>query len=329
MAEPQLIDYIKKARQASQTDEQSRALLSKNGWTDAEVNDAFTASSQPEAKPQVQIQVRPQVQAQQQPKIQSQTQPQAQIQIKPQYKPEPKMESMPKTSSNFALKFLVIFIILLIVAGIGYYAILQTNLLENFFGSSATTTTATTAQNNLAEKPAQNTSVAALATVKLASVLQNYDLSKMTVYSFSQTGDTVAYCVPQLSGIKIDCFLNNQKLDNPYNYKPYWIGASPDNKRTVSLFLDPATKQSFIFENKKEGTRYDGTITSPKFSEDSQNFTFIVSGKDNKSFVVLDGKAFSQHDKIYGTPSLSSDKKFVLYGARDGSDLFWIADAVK
>ena len=142
-------------------------------------------------------------------------------------------------------------------------------------------------------------------------------------------GDNAAYCAPKKIDNKIDCFLNNQKLDNPYNYKPYWIGASPDGKRVVSLYLDPATKQSFVFENGKEGARYEGTITSPKFSDNSKSFIFVVMGKDNKNFVVLNVKSFAPHDKIYGIPTFSSDNKYVVYGARDGQDLFWVADKVE
>ena len=43
MAEAQLIDYIKKAKAAGQADDQSRALLLKNGWSEQEINDAFAA----------------------------------------------------------------------------------------------------------------------------------------------------------------------------------------------------------------------------------------------------------------------------------------------
>ena len=51
--------------------------------------------------------------------------------------------------------------------------------------------------------------------------------------------------------------------------------------------------------------------------------------KDNKNFVVLNVKSFAPHDKIYGIPTFSSDNKYVVYGARDGQDLFWVADKVE
>ena len=69
MAEQQLIDYIQKARQANQGDEQSRALLIKNGWTDAEVNDAILALPKTQSQPEP-AEIKPQVQSQ--PQITSQ-----------------------------------------------------------------------------------------------------------------------------------------------------------------------------------------------------------------------------------------------------------------
>jgi hypothetical protein len=67
MAEQQLVDYIKKAQAAGQSDDQSRSLLTKNGWTAEEINDAFTAiTGNVQTKPQ------PQTQPQQQPQLQPQ-----------------------------------------------------------------------------------------------------------------------------------------------------------------------------------------------------------------------------------------------------------------
>jgi len=77
MPEQQLVDYIKKARQAGQSDDQTRALLYKNGWTEAELSDVFSAidqsqpQTQPEAQPQAQPQVKPQAYQQPQPQVQA------------------------------------------------------------------------------------------------------------------------------------------------------------------------------------------------------------------------------------------------------------------
>jgi len=56
MVEQQLIDYIKKAKDAGQQDFQTKSLLLKNGWSDSEINEAFSAISatgQPSVTPQV------------------------------------------------------------------------------------------------------------------------------------------------------------------------------------------------------------------------------------------------------------------------------------
>jgi len=321
MAELQLVDYIKKARQAGQADDQSRALLAKNGWTESEVNDAFLAVNQPQqAKPEAQPQ--------------AQFEPQIKQQPKPQYQPKPEQNNMPqiKPSSHLALKFIIVFSILVIIAGAGYFTAAETGLLQsliNAFSPPVKAPVNSAAENNLPAKNKETAVALNFATKKLAAVLQDYDVSKITVYSFSQAGDEVAYCLPLKNSAKIDCFLNNQKLDNPYSYKPYWISISPDKKRIVSFYSDLAAKKAFIFENGKEGERFDGTIGASQFSNDSQNFLYIVNGRNNKSFVVLDAKAFAPHDKIYGIPSLSLDKKYILYGARDGQDIFWVADATK
>jgi len=316
MAEQQLVDYIQKAKQANQSDDQSRALLSKNGWTDAEINDAFASITQPKVQPQQQPQYKPQPVSQPQP----------------QYDMVQKRKSS-RPISRVLISLIILLVILSAIAGAVYFVFAQkdsiVNSFNNIFSPSKTIAPVTTEPEVQTEvKTTEVPSALNLATARLATVLQDYDISRITVYTFSKTGDNVAYCVPQKNSAKIDCFLNNQKLDNSYSYKPYWIGTSPDGKRLVSLYLDPATKQSFVFENGKEGVRYDGTITAPNFSNDNQSFMYVVVGKDNKSFAVLNNNSFTPHDKIYGTPTLSSDGKYMLYGARDGHDLFWVADSI-
>ena len=78
MSNPQineLVDYIKKAKQAGQSDDQTRQILLKNGWSDAEVAEAFTAIIPVDKPQQQQPQAQPQVVSQ--PKPQSLAQPQA------------------------------------------------------------------------------------------------------------------------------------------------------------------------------------------------------------------------------------------------------------
>lgn len=130
MAEPQLVDYIKKAREAGQADEQSKKLLSQNGWTEAEIKDAFAALEQPKIQPQqAQPQPQQQPQVQQQQKPQPQAQPVTITQAQPQYKPQTQspelamQSNMPKTKkSHLVLKLLVVLIILVVIGGVGYFA---------------------------------------------------------------------------------------------------------------------------------------------------------------------------------------------------------------
>jgi outer membrane biosynthesis protein TonB len=356
MAEQQLVDYIKKAKDAGQTDEQTRALLYKNGWTEAEVAEAFSAG-QPAAQPQVQTQPQPQPQVVAQPKpepqIQPQSKPQQQYQPKPQAQPVFEPEAKPAVAESYGearpepihdkgslgliLKLIMVVLLLAIIGTGGYYAMTQTDLAQNFvtkilsFIPSTTTTTPTTTAQTTTQTPTtttQQTTAPKFITTKLASVLADYDMSKITAFSFSTAGDKVVYCAPSKTTGKTSCFLNDQNLGNSYNFKPYWVGMSPDGKRIIFLYYDSAKKQSFTYENGKEGLRFDGTITSPGFTANSQNFLFVVITPDAKNYVVLNDKPGNMHDKVFTVPTISSDGKFVLYGARDGQDISWFADPI-
>ncbi len=127
MAEQQLVDYIKKAKQGGQSDEQSKALLLKNGWTEAEVSDAFAVLSQPQGRPQTQVQT--QAQAQVKPQSTAQTQPQYQPQPRVQQQPQTRpaqnnvMDNMPKikSGSHLILKLFIVLIIVVLLGGAGYF----------------------------------------------------------------------------------------------------------------------------------------------------------------------------------------------------------------
>jgi hypothetical protein len=151
MAEQQLVDYIKKAREADQADDQTRDLLSKNGWTNVEINEAVMAlvqsqpQIQPEPQPQPQIvsQPQPQPEPEPQPSIddsikvnirtqaqEPQIQPEPQItsqpepQPQPQYQPNFEQNNMPRMRGGFIasfIKILVVLIILVVIGGVGYF----------------------------------------------------------------------------------------------------------------------------------------------------------------------------------------------------------------
>ena len=308
MADQQIVDYIKKVKLTGQSDEQTKSLLLKNGWSEAEVNEAFAS-------------VAPQ---------QPQTQP------KPQYQPQEikatQQSSMPRQrkAGHPILTLLIVLIILVVIGGAGYFVIAQTNLLDNLvniFSPSTEIQDNPIVEDNIIEEEPELPPT--LETVKIATIPEGYDASKITIVGFSNTGEEASYCAQAKVGNAISCFVNDEKIDSPYSYKPYWIETSPAEERVVFLYTDPVKKESFTFENGEEGTRYNGTITMPKFSPDGKNFMYIVVGRDGKSFVVLDGTASSPHDKIYGFPALSSDNKYILYGARDVQDLLWVADEIK
>lgn len=160
-AEPQLVDYIKKAKEARQADDQTRNLLYKNGWTEAEVSEAFASVGQPQAKPQPQTQPQakpqPQIQPQAQPQVQSQPQAQAQPQTQvknqsqpqaasqPQAQPQPSMaaqqSNMPRMRGKHhpILKALLVLIVIVVIGAVGYsvagqyYNLPYSDILWNLF----------------------------------------------------------------------------------------------------------------------------------------------------------------------------------------------------
>lgn len=134
MLEQQLVDYLKKARASGQTDEQSRALLYKNGWSASEIDEALAMidKPQPTAKPQ-------QPQPVQQPKPQPQVQPQQNrpkpvvvsqpvaVQIQQPVQSQPQFTQANATSGrvrgHFVSRFLATLIVLLLVVAIAYFAV--------------------------------------------------------------------------------------------------------------------------------------------------------------------------------------------------------------
>lgn len=125
MANPQLnelVDYIKKASQAGQSEQQTRQILSKNGWSDAEVNEAFGVLVVNKTPQQPQAQTQPQPQPQVQPQMQQRPQPEIKVQpqqAQPQYQPmENKKFRRGGGHSVFKL-FASLLIILIIISIVG------------------------------------------------------------------------------------------------------------------------------------------------------------------------------------------------------------------
>lgn len=186
MAEQQLVDYVKKAKAAGQPDAQSRALLQKNGWSDAEINDAFLAvsqqSQQQAARPQPQIvqqqQARPVTQPQPtaQP-AQNQYRPQAQPQT--QAKPQFAQSNVRERKGRPILGLLLVVIFLAIIGGGGYFALQYTGLLKDLMGNFSVVQV----QNNQNQNNQQATQITpnfaqySLEQTKFTPALSDYKIS--------------------------------------------------------------------------------------------------------------------------------------------------------
>jgi hypothetical protein len=252
MAEQQLIDYIKKARQAGQQDSQNKNLLIKNGWTEVEINEAFLALDQLQSKPEPMPQIQEQVQSQAQPQFQPQHQVSGQAEIKTQpdkgaertltssdnekrtlaqpienpmsqsqqYQPQETKSNMPRSRGGtfLILKLLIIFILLAIIGVAIYFVIMQQGFLKDAFKnvwpfSIETTQTPVVPNQTPADETTQKTLTSInLETNNIIVVPQEYDATKIAVVAFNEAGDEAVYCVPQKINYQISCFLNGQKL---------------------------------------------------------------------------------------------------------------------
>lgn len=355
MVEQQLVDYIKKARTAGQQDEQTRALLRKNGWSDIEVNEAISSASQKETEakpnsPPIEHQISgpaqintPKNAFEQKPKEQNSQKPYA-FQKQQQFKPPadvqmPKERELPESGGLVAKIIVAVILISIIGTGI-YFAFFQGDLLQGLVDKTLSYFSPSVAQPANSENTSENTGSATqtettpasteLSTQVITSVPEEYDSSNIGVAAFSQSGDKAVYCAPLKSNGAVSCFLNGQKFfGSPYTFKPYWIGISPNSQRIVFFFYDSAARQSFVSENGVESQRYNGTITYPAFSSDSKNFSYVVMQPDGQYFAVANGAAMPSHDKILTAPKWSSDGNYILYGARDGKDMLWVADKIQ
>ena len=137
MVEPQLVEYIKKAKQINQADAKTRELLIKNGWYEAEINEAFASLNQASPPPVQQ----PQPQASPQP-AQPQTttqQPRAaapkivfnNAQAQPTSQPaQYNKPSVKPRGTSPVLKILSVFVVLILIGGVGFMGVWQFGLLD-------------------------------------------------------------------------------------------------------------------------------------------------------------------------------------------------------
>jgi len=262
--------------------------------------------------------------------------------IQEQYKPQHKPTYQPKRRGIFSFFFrLLILIILLGMVGFLVYLFLvrqdltetiALKLRQKIFSSPPTLREETPKeeQKPVVEKKEETLLVVPLLTSVITSISPDYDFTKITAVGFDMKGEKVVYCAPlKINLNQISCFLNEEKLfDNPYNFKPYWAGISPDGKRIIFLYYDSINRKSFTFENGQEGKRYDGIATHPEFSPDSKTFVFMIMGNDGKNFMVINDRESDKYDKIFTPPEFSPDGKNILYGARQGEKILWVVDKI-
>lgn len=312
MAEQQLIDYIKKAKEAGQADDQTRNLLYKNGWTEAEVNDAFAAIAQPQqqARPQAQAQPRlqPQIQPQQQPQIQQQPQyqpkqqpmqPQPQVQMQPQQQIQQSSQAnMPMArKSRLVLKLLLVLIVFVFLCGAGYLVATQTDLLKNIFNNTVPTQT----------KSNENASKAATAA--------NFAEPVFAKYSLESTKYTPAIPNYQLSLSELTNLNNFQKTSGNFS-KAETNSLTSDNffiaKNNDKFYSSDANSQNA--GRNDDWTALYGTIGGgyADYERQPQNSVFVTTDFLTHTYHKLIDEEFSYIEENNFYPTLDELSKNLL-----------------
>lgn len=107
---------------------------------------------------------------------------------------------------------------------------------------------------------------------------------------------------------------------------------SPDTKQVAYIASEPDKGFSLILSGRKQGKSHP-YATHPVFSPNGKHVAYVAfTGKAGapKRFVVVDGIEQRLHDYIdRESLQFSPDGKFVMYGAGDGQDLWWIVESVQ
>jgi hypothetical protein len=311
MAELQLIDYIQKARQAGQGDDQTRALLYKNGWTDAEVLDAFNAID----RPQMQTMVEEPTQTQQ-PQSQPQTKivdPETQVQPQPvsQAQYQPKSESsfsqggtMKKNAvSHLVLKILMVLVILVAIVGAGFFAISQKDFLQSFFAS-----------NNVPQtKSNENTNASAVTNNFTESVFAKYSLE-----STKYTPDLPSY---SLTLSELTNLNNFQKTSG--NFSVAQTGTLATDNFFIAKNNDKfySTDANAAYCNRNDDWTYlYGKIGGPyaDYEREPENSVFITTDFLAHTYHKLIDEEFSYIEEVNFYPTLDDLSKSMLMSVSAG-----------
>jgi len=256
MAEQQLVDYIKKAKEAGQTDEQTRSLLFKNGWTENEVTDAFSA-----------LVVQPQVQAQVQTQPQTQAQPVAQVQPKIQTNPvsminETKPEETRRSPIKAVVVGLAVFIVIIGLAFGGYYvAGMYINLPWNPFWPNPETILNKSLENSLNIKTGSSDSTISLAydngpsqagkaTLYISSKQDISDIKNPKASISLQFKDVSISGLPSIdfSSAKVDLVMIGSTIYLKLSDSPIWDSLNPQASQLKGVWIkiDESSLKSFI-----------------------------------------------------------------------------------
>ena len=338
MAEPQLVDYIKKAREAKQTDEQSRALLYKNGWAEAEVNEAFAAiditqnitqpsvqpqiveQPKPEVQPQVVAQVQPQAQPQPQSEIQAeiekqlqpQVQPQAQAQ-QPQPQPQPQYQTqlaqdvMPleKKNSHLVLKLAMVLIILAVIGGAGYFVMGQKGMITDVFDKIAKAVPTQTKSNQ---------------TVNKTAPVSGFTEPSFAQYILETTKFTPALPAYSIALSELTNLKNFQKISGNFS-KTQTDALTTDNffiARNSDKFYPNATSTDFSNRN-DDWTYLYGKIGGPyaDYERQPENSVFITTDFLTHTYHKLIDEEFSYIEETNFYPTLNDLSNQMLKSSAD------------
>ncbi len=97
---------------------------------------------------------------------------------------------------------------------------------------------------------------------------------------------------------------------------------SPDGKH-LAYGAQENGSHLIVLDDKEEGERYD-FVDDIQFSNNGKHLVARVE-KNGKAFVMIDGKEGKYFDAV-SSPIFSKNQKHVVYGAQDGTALWWIVE---
>lgn len=151
-------------------------------------------------------------------------------------------------------------------------------------------------------------------------------------FKMNPVNSGVVYCVKKFD--KYFLIHQGDQISNLFNGK----GSSVIKKIT---FSPNGNRLAFVLENDKlhgvvnvfvdgiSQAQYDSFyMRNLVFSPDSKHFAYIAS-RNNKPFVVLDGKELKQYDAILDDPVFNDDGSVIVYPAKSGNSCFLVVNEIE